>query len=543
MNIKCTLLAAILSISFLSAQVVESYEFVQSYTVADLQQVISNFGAAGAITPQYDVDLYRVFYRTEYNDSTTVVTGALVIPKDTDCKPPLISYQHGTSSSKLGVPSYGSSELQICLVFASEGNLLVAPDYIGLGGSTIDLHPYQHGFSQGHSTINMLRAARELQTDLSYELSNQIFLFGYSQGGHASAAALRYIEELYPEEFKVTAAMPMSGAYDLSGAQTDFINNGQPYATPGYLPYIVMGYQSVYHDLYDSIQEIFIAPYDSLFPYYLIGHNFGIGFINGQCDPFPINMFTAEAQDKFFNDPTFPFSVRLKENDLLDWTPQSKIRMYYCSGDEQVYFRNSVVADSVWNYNLAPDAMSVLLTNEDHGGCVDDALIAARLFFGNLLNNGVEILVSYDENTNSFTADVFGDDISNYDVLWSDGSTSPTLSNVQNTVFYEVTLTDKVSGCSSTKRFNIEQVTGLKGLSNEISLNVYPNPSSQFIILETDLKTDERVQILDVLGKQVYSFDYKAGTEPMINISSLSQGQYFIQFEGSSNHQGSFVKK
>ena len=118
----------------------------------------------------------------------------------------------------------------------------------------------------------------------------RLFLFGYSQGGHATAATAKYIEELYPDEFNVTAAMPMSGAYDLSGSQADFVDNGQPYATPGYLPYIVMGYQSVYHDLYDSIQEVFIAPYDSLMPYYLIGHNFDMSFINGKCDPFPLNM-------------------------------------------------------------------------------------------------------------------------------------------------------------------------------------------------------------------------------------------------------------
>ena len=394
----CTLL---LTLNLSKAQVV-SYELIQSFSIADMNQIVSDFGASGAITPAYPVDLYRVYYRTEYNDSLTTVTGALAIPQNVDCKPPLISYQHGTTARKLGVPSYGSAEQQILLVFASEGNILVAPDYIGLGGSTINLHPYQHGYSQAHSSINMLRAARELQTDLSYELSNQLYLFGYSQGGHATAATLKYIEEDYSNEFQVTAAMPMSGAYDLSGTQTDFISNGQAYATPGYLPYIVMGYQSVYHDLYDSIQEVFIPPYDSIMPYLLIDHNYSIGYINGQADPIPVNMFTPQAQNRFFNDPSYPFSVRLKENDLLDWTPQSTIRMYYCTGDEQVYYRNSVVADSIWNLNGAPDASAVFLTNEDHGGCVDDALIAARLFFGNLKNNGVEILVEYDATTNSF---------------------------------------------------------------------------------------------------------------------------------------------
>lgn len=542
MKVKYTLLFLLSSLWFAQAQVVESYQYIQSYTVADMQQVIGNFGAAGAINPSYGVDLYRVFYRTEFNDSTTLVTGALVVPQNVDCKPPLISYQHGTTFNKLGVPSYGSTELQICLVFASEGNILVAPDYIGLGGSNVPIHPYQHAFSQGHSTINMLRAARELQDDLSYELSNQLFLFGYSQGGHATTAAVKYIEEWYSDEFTVTAAMPMSGAYDMSGAQTDFINNGQPYATPGYLPYIVLGYNQVYDNLYDSIQEIFISPYDSLMPYYFLDGNSG-GLINPACDPYPINMFTPEARDAYFNDPTFPFSAAIRENDLLDFTPQTKIRAYYCTGDEQVYYMNSVKADSAWNANGAPDAAAILLTNEDHGGCVDDALIAGRLFFGNLLNNGVEIVVSYDPTANTYTVDVVGDDIDNYDITWDVGSSDETISNIQPNVFYEVALTHKNTGCSNSKRFNLATVTGLKDRSSDVSINIYPNPSSDFIIMEVNRSSNELIRILDNQGKLVYSFEYQAGTEPMVNISSLSSGVYYVHLGDESIYQSSFVKK
>jgi pimeloyl-ACP methyl ester carboxylesterase len=541
MKFKLLCFSIFLSIGALSAQLV-SYEFIQTYSIAEMQQVISGFGAAGVINPTYEVDLYRVWYRTEYNDSTTLVTGALAIPKNPDCKPPLISYQHGTTFTKLGVPSYGSSELQICLVFASEGNVLVAPDYIGLGGSNIPLHPYQHAFSQAHSTINLLRATRELQTALDFELSNQLFLFGYSQGGHATAAALKYIEQNYASEFQVTAAMPMSGAYDLSGAQTDFINNGQPYATPAYLPYIVMGYQTVYHDLYDSIQEIFVPPYDSTMPYYFLDGTYG-SFINSQCDPYPINMFTQQAQDGFFNDPNFPFSVRLQENDLLDWTPQSKIRMYYCTGDEQVYYRNSVVADSIWNYNGAPDAAAVFLTNENHGGCVDNAIIAARLFFGNLVNRGIDILISYNAATNSFTVDILNDNINDYDILWGDGSTSATISNVVPNVNYEVSLTDKTTGCNNSRRFSKETVSGIATINELLSVNVYPNPSSDFIIVDLNLTENNRVNIIDNQGKLVYNFEFQKGTEPMINISALSNGTYYILLDGYKDYAASFVKK
>ncbi len=60
MKFKNTFIFLLSCIWLSQAQVVESYQFIQSYSVADLQQVVANFGASGAINPAYAVDLYRV---------------------------------------------------------------------------------------------------------------------------------------------------------------------------------------------------------------------------------------------------------------------------------------------------------------------------------------------------------------------------------------------------------------------------------------------------------------------------------------------------
>src|SRR5690606_10208900 len=113
-----------------------------------------------------------------------------------------------------------------------------------------------------------------------------------------------------------------------------------------------------------------------------------------------------------------------------------------CTGDEQVYYRTAIVADSIWNLNGAPDAKAIYLTNEDHGGCVDNALVSGLVFINGLLNkDGVEIILTYDDATATVTVSVGGDDINDYDIKWNDNSTGTSLSGIQPGTNYSVTLT------------------------------------------------------------------------------------------------------
>jgi len=544
MKHKILPLMLFMGIFFAKAQIV-SYQLIQSYSVQDIEQLIDDFGATGLLVPQYPVDFYRVLYKTEYNDSMTTVSGAVAIPQNAECKLPIVSYQHGTSSKKTNTPSYDSQEKNILIIFASEGKLLTAPDYIGLGSSNVDIHPYHHSYSQAHSTINLLRAARELQDTFSYDLSDQIFMFGYSQGGHATAATVMYIEQEYSDEFTVTAAMPMSGAYNISGVQTDFIDNGLPYATPGYLPFIFMGYQSVYHDLYDSIQEIFVPPYDSIMPYLLYGHQNSIGYISNQCDPLPLNMLTSQAYNDFQNEPNYPFRVRLMENDLTTngWVPQTPMRMYYCTADEQVVYTNSLVADSVWNALGAPDVEAVYVANSSHNDCVLDAFIYGKIFLEGKYNNGVGVLLDFDENNNVVSVDVVDDNIDDYFIEWNDGSTGESLSNLLDNNRYSVTLTHKTKGCSNTMSFTKESLLGVAKNFNTLKMQLYPNPTLNYVTINVDFDEEYTVQIFNSLGQLEYEYQEKNNSEVVVDVNNFTTGVYYVVVNGESAYSTSFVKK
>ncbi len=145
---KILLLFVTIFLAFiLNAQLV-SYQKINSYTVSELEILIENIGFGGFVEPQYGIDVYRVMHDTEYKNATTVISGIVAVPRNTVCKVPLFAYQHGTSSYKMNVPSFDGAEKNIVILFASLGNVVCASDYIGLGASTVNLHPYMHAYSQ-----------------------------------------------------------------------------------------------------------------------------------------------------------------------------------------------------------------------------------------------------------------------------------------------------------------------------------------------------------------------------------------------------------
>ena len=96
------------------------------------------------------------------------------------------------------------------------------------------------------------------------QFNNQLSLVGYSEGGYATLAAQKMMEQDYPYEFDITISFPMAGPYDLSGTMVDLMLNGQLYGAPYYLPYILLAYID-YYDL-GTLEEFFLSEYAELLP-------------------------------------------------------------------------------------------------------------------------------------------------------------------------------------------------------------------------------------------------------------------------------------
>jgi hypothetical protein len=295
-----------------------------------------------SLIPANGVLIYRILYETiDPFGGPILASGALVIPDAIDRALPLVSYQHGTGITKDDVPSRLSTESAIGIAYGATGYLAVLPDYLGLGDSP-GFHPYHHARSEATSVVDLLRAARHFCVSNSIALNQQLFLCGYSQGGHATMAAHREIEAYHTNEFRITASTPMAGAYDLSGVTAQVFLSGQPVPNPYYFLYLLAGCQSVYH-LMDSFPHFFAAPYSLSLPPLVDGRH-GSGTINQQMPDVPVRVLQPDFLQAFLQETNHPLRVALRDNDLYEWTPRAPMRLYHCHGDQDVAYANSEVA-------------------------------------------------------------------------------------------------------------------------------------------------------------------------------------------------------
>lgn len=383
------------------AQVV-SHQFIAHYNYATVNTIISGFGLpSGFLEPVSEVDFYRVRYMTQHpNGEMIEVSGALCVPSDLDCPLPMASYQHGTISRRTEAPSFSSGETTIGVLFASAGYIVCMPDYIGLGVSQV-FHPYVHAESEASASADMIRATRDLQETLNYTWDEELFIFGYSQGGHATAALQRLIETELSDEFQLTASAPLSGPYDISGVQASVLTANEEYPTPGYLPYVVLSYQEVYGNIYQDLTDVFLPEYAEIIPN-LFNGNVSMGTINNAFPSVPADMLQPEFIEAYNSDPNHPVRVALEDNNTMDWSPAVPTRLFYCEADDQVNYMNSIVALDAFEQLGSTSVVAQNLGSLDHGDCAGPAFLFCFDFFEqNRINNCS--LLSIQEKESSFS--------------------------------------------------------------------------------------------------------------------------------------------
>lgn len=396
-----------------------SYESLVSYptttfefllpTLIDENFPISLDSVFTTLDLKYTVDVYKMEYYAEHPiHGKILASGAVAIPQAYNCDLPLAIYQHGTTFNWDGVPSYLSLEHYLGSMFSTSGYVSLMPDYLGLGDSlSLYMHPYSHAQSTANAGRDMIRAFKEMADEIDIVWNEEIFITGYSQGGHGAMALFKALEEDHSEEFTVTACSALSGAYSISGVMQDVMFN--KYGHSKYLPYTIVGYQSVYPELFEKFNSPFKDEYS------------GINNFTGNTKEFfeildqysvpdtPIHYIKDELVEEFLSDENHPLKVAMRESDNYDWDAKAALFIQGCCDDEQVSIENARLAKQTMENRGKTNLDYVDYCDEypeagtlRHNDCIPYCLLETKVFFdANSMRSQCDAILSIDKAENN----------------------------------------------------------------------------------------------------------------------------------------------
>ncbi len=267
----------------------------------------------------------------------------------------IVSDQHGTIFTNDEAPSVAAQKTHapnsLATAFSGvAGFMTVQPDFLGYGDSD-GTHPYMLQGSLANSSVDMIKAAISFANKAGLPINGQLFLSGYSEGGYATMATAKEIQENHPE-IHLMAVAPMAGPYDLENMAVGTLSQSQM-AFPPFLADITYSYAAQYNDV--KIEDIIQAPYASQLPTLFDGDHNGTAIYLSLPNAITGGGAQGQATDKLFipaytNDlianKENPLRKHFRENSVIDWKPTMPMKLYHCSNDMIVPFVMSTLAKS-----------------------------------------------------------------------------------------------------------------------------------------------------------------------------------------------------
>jgi dienelactone hydrolase len=211
-------------------------------------------------TAHYDVEAYKIVYKsTDVDGSSAEITAQLFVPVyEEETERPVYVFGSGTTGvADQCAPSLEQPEIRVLghyrgytMSFAGLGYISLIPDYLGFN----DPDRPQRYFSkvaEAHVMLDAVRAVYNFfkteeicsRSDSLYpsrvKPSRDVFLSGYSQGGHAAFAAADLRNRYAPE-------VPITGVigYGSTTNVATLFKEG-----PRFAPHVLYSYSKIYEDI------------------------------------------------------------------------------------------------------------------------------------------------------------------------------------------------------------------------------------------------------------------------------------------------------
>lgn len=366
------------------ASVLLKKELIRSFSVEELKEFFKKNGIPALfLGAREGINIYDVLYSSTYADGSIVKASGLVFaPQNQSKKIPMMVYNQGTEICRERSLTF-RGEQAMCMAYATDNYLVLMPDYIGMAEGE-RCHLYLHAQTEADATIDMMNVVTDSIQNFGVKGFNQLFLSGYSQGGHACLATHRELQEKYSDRYKVTASSPMSGPYNVE--YTVYEGRNKHYDHPGYMAYMMKGfYESIGKP--NDLGEVFISPIDSLLPPLMNG-DYPMEEVNKLLPDTAFKAVKPEFYQAFVADSNQPFRKWLRDNSVFDWKPEAPVQLCYCDNDEQVTYKNSIIAYETMKTNGAKNVELWRAGKKfKHLSCALFSIVYTKMFFDGFVHN------------------------------------------------------------------------------------------------------------------------------------------------------------
>jgi len=324
------------------------HSLIRSYTASNIINslaIIENLYpeiATLADRIEKDVKIYSISYRTFFQGREVIASGLVSLP-DAGGSYPVISFQNGTNTCHSNAPTADPNSLLYSLLNMNSGLgfIIAIPDYLGFGKSEEILHPYHHTESSNQVIRDMIFAVEELSDYIKgVDVNKELYLMGYSQGGWATLAVLKDLENNLPGGYNLMAASCGAGAYDPVDF-THYILSLEEYPSPFYLPYYIESRRQ--NNIIDDPPDLFFKePYATLIPGLFDG-SLCNSELNSQLTTSIPDLLTENLLTGFDSSDDFiQLRSELDASVISPWEVKTPVLFAHSNGDENVPFSQSL---------------------------------------------------------------------------------------------------------------------------------------------------------------------------------------------------------
>ncbi|MBI5941802.1 MAG: hypothetical protein HY859_15405 [Caulobacterales bacterium] len=330
---------------------------VKSYSRLTSAVLLRLAGVKG-VPARHAVDCWRVAYGSHDRQGRPIrLSGLLALPRGVTARG-LVSWQHGTTTSREDVPSRLSSEgVAAAVVFAGNGFAAVAPDYLGLGDSPLT-HTYYAADDTARAVIDLLDAVRTV----SGVPDTPPFLAGFSQGGHACMAVQQALEA---SGRAVLGSAPCAGAFNLRTVSFPAALKGGATQSSLYLNYLVRGLGARYgHPLESALTDRASALTRTLYD-----QPHKPEAIIAVLPRDPRGLFNTGFLDAFERGGPHWLLDAMAANEVSHFTPRAPVRLYFGAADLDVSPTEATTTARMFQA-LGADAAAVDVGPYDHNASI-----------------------------------------------------------------------------------------------------------------------------------------------------------------------------